>query len=146
MVTINSVRISQMRNAKAQEDAYHAYATRHGVSDSFLFLMYIFFEDGDGVTQAEIGQILNVPKQTLNSSLKKMEADGLIYLRIDEQDKKRKRVYLTELGINKMNELIKPLIEAENLAYESLGYNKAVMMSELCKQETIALKEQIGRI
>ena len=146
MTTINQIRTYMMRNAKAQDDIYHAYAVRHGVSDSFLFLMYVFHEDGDGVTQAEIGQILNVPKQTVNSALKKMEADGLIYLKNDDKDKKKKRVFLTETGTNIMRVLIEPLILAENRAYESIGINKLTMMSELVGQETSALKEQIGRI
>ncbi|MBR0450707.1 MAG: MarR family transcriptional regulator [Oscillospiraceae bacterium] len=146
MLTIDNIRKSQMRNAKAQEDIYHAYAVKHGVSDSFLFLMYVFHEDGDGVTQAEMGQILNVPKQTVNSALKKMESDGLIYLANDEKDKKKKRVFLTETGHKIMRLLIEPLIEAENMAYESIGQNKAAMMAELARQETDALKEQIGRI
>ncbi len=146
MTTINQIRTYMMRNAKAQDDIYHAYAVRHGVSDSFLFLMYVFHEDGDGVTQAEIGQILNVPKQTVNSELKKMEADGLIYLKNDDKDKKKKRVFLTETGTNIMRVLIEPLILAENRAYESIGINKLTMMSELVGQETSALKEQIGRI
>lgn len=146
MTTINQIRTYMMRNAKAQDDIYHAYAVRHGVSDSFLFLMYVFHEDGDGVTQAEIGQILNVPKQTVNSALKKMEGDGLIYLKNDDKDKKKKRVFLTETGTNIMRVLIEPLILAENRAYESIGINKLTMMSELVGQETSALKEQIGRI
>lgn len=146
MVTIDSIRISQMRNAKAQEDVYHAYAVKHGVSDSFLFLMYTFYVDGDGVTQTDVGQILNVPKQTLNSSIKKMEGEGLIRFVSDKKDKKKKRVFLTEVGISRMNELIVPLISAENTAYESVGLNKAVVMSELCRQETEALREHIGRI
>ena len=146
MTTINQIRTYMMRNAKAQDDIYHAYAVRHGVSDSFLFLMYVFHEDGDGVTQAEIGQILNVPKQTVNSALKKMEVDGLIYLKNDDKDKKKKRVFLTETGTNIMRVLIEPLILAENRAYESIGINKLTMMSELVGQETSALKEQIGRI
>ena len=143
MITVDNVRISQMRSAKKQEDIYHAYASRHGVSDSFLFLMYIFFVDGDGETQTEIGQILNAPKQTVNSSLKKMESEGYIRLSSDKSDKKKKRVYLTELGTGRMNELIIPLIDAENMAYERIGMSKAVLLSELCRQETEALKEQI---
>ncbi len=146
MTTINQIRVCMMRNAKAQDDIYHAYAVRHGVSDSFLFLMYVFHEDGDGVTQAEIGQILNVPKQTVNSALKRMESDGLIYLKNDDKDKKKKKVFLTETGRNMMRDLIEPLILAENKAYESIGQNKSIMMSELVGQETSALKEQIGRI
>jgi len=146
MTTIDQIRTYMMRNAKAQDDIYHAYAVRHGVSDSFLFLMYVFHEDGDGVTQAEIGQILNVPKQTVNSALKKMESDGLIYLNNDGKDRKKKRVFLTETGKNIMRVLIEPLIMAENRAYESIGLNKSIMMSELVGQETDALKEQIGRI
>ncbi|MBR3355663.1 MAG: winged helix DNA-binding protein [Oscillospiraceae bacterium] len=146
MTTIDQIRTYMMRNAKAQDDIYHAYAVRHGVSDSFLFLMYVFHEDGDGVTQAEIGQILNVPKQTVNSALKKMESDGLIYLNNDGKDRKKKRVFLTETGKNIMRVLIEPLIMAENRAYESIGLNKSIMMSELVGQETDAFKEQIGRI
>ena len=98
------------------------------------------------MTQAEIGQILNVPKQTVNSALKKMESDGLICLKNDDKDKKKKRVFLTETGTNIMRVLIEPLILAENIAYESIGLNKSIMMSVLVGQETEALKEQIGRI
>ncbi len=146
MDLFNSVRVSQMRSAKKQEDAYHAYAVRNNVSDSFLFLMYVFHEDGDGLTQAEISQILNLPKQTVNSSLKKMEASGIILFQTDAYDRKKKRVFLTEKGKKQMQDLIEPLIEAETLAYASLGSETASQLKELCQRETEALSQHIRRI
>ncbi len=146
MSTFNDIRISQMRSAKKQEDAYHGYAVRNNVSDSFLFLMYVFHEDGDGLTQAEIGQILNLPKQTVNSSLKKMEKEGIIRFLADGSDKKKKRVYLTQTGREQMTALIEPLVEAENRAYESLGKEAASLLADLCRRETEALSAQIKKV
>ncbi len=146
MDLFNKVRVSQMRSAKKQEDAYHAYAVRNNVSDSFLFLMYVFYEDGDGLTQAEISQILNLPKQTVNSSLKKMETAGVIRFLTDSTDRKKKRVFLTEAGQQQMRNLIEPLIQAETCAYASLGSESATLLQELCLRETEALTQQIKRI
>jgi DNA-binding MarR family transcriptional regulator len=108
--------------------------------------MYVFHEDGDGLTQAEISQILNLPKQTVNSSLKKMEASGIIWFQTDAYDRKKKRVFLTEEGRNQMRDLIEPLIKAETLAYASLGSETASLLKELCQRETEALSQYIRRI
>ena len=75
---------------------YHQAALKLGVSDSALFVLYMIYDKGDNCLLYDICKESGISKQTINSALRKLESDGVLYL---EQDKGRaKRVRLTEKG------------------------------------------------
>lgn len=85
-------------NCLAQDlDAlYHQAARQLGVADSVLIVAYTLHEKGDGCLLYDIYNESGASKQTINSAMRKLEADGLLYL---AQDKgKLKRVWLTDSG------------------------------------------------
>ena len=42
------------QNDKQMDDLYHHYALRLGISDTVLWILYITYTQGDGLTQKEI--------------------------------------------------------------------------------------------
>ncbi|MHC5249706.1 MarR family winged helix-turn-helix transcriptional regulator [Enterococcus sp. LJL90] len=84
----------------------------------------------DGLVQSQLAEILDIRPSSLAEVLKKMETAGDIYRQEDEQDKRIKRVYLSEVGRKKATALtngknrseafFKGLNEAEQLEFQEL--------------------------
>jgi DNA-binding MarR family transcriptional regulator len=60
------------------------------------FLIYLSFNEG--ITQDELSSELYVDKATTARALKKLEKEGYILRKTDEEDKRANRVYLSEAG------------------------------------------------
>ena len=69
---------------------YHRLARACGLPDCAFWLLYTLRSEEAPLTQTQLSEQLSLPKQTVNSALKKLvEADGNL---------KNKRVCLTEAG------------------------------------------------
>ena len=60
--------------------AYHEAARKLGLSDSTMMVLYAACNNGGSCLLSDICKISGTSKQTINSALRKLEADGLIYL------------------------------------------------------------------
>ncbi len=96
---------------------YHDIALKLGLSDSSMMILYTICDVGDCCPLQEICRRSCLSKQTINSALRKMEADGLLYLELS--GKKSKTVHLTEKGTQLANTTAVRLIEMENEIFHS---------------------------
>ena len=80
MPKTNDLHITYNRTSKELEQLYHAYARHAGVSDAALWLLYVIRLGGNNLTQAAICADWHYPPQTINSALKRLEAQGLVAL------------------------------------------------------------------
>lgn len=78
----------------------------------------------ENVTQNDIVNEYLIPKQSVNNVIKKFEAMNIVVLSIDNNDRRKKIITLTEKGLEYINEQIGPMIERENEAARQLGINK----------------------
>ena len=91
---------------------YHEAAVKMGVSDSVQNILYVIREKGDRCLQSEICKLTGISRQTINSAIRKLEQDGIVYL---EQGKGRNTIVcLTDRGKQFASETIDPLFEIEN--------------------------------
>ena len=60
---------------KEFNDVYREAATKVGLSLSGFDILYAICEMGDGCLQRDISQMCCIPKQTVNSSIRKLEQD-----------------------------------------------------------------------
>ena len=75
---------------------YHDAIVRFGLSENTGLILRFLSEFGGCCPLSAIYKTMGIRKQTVNSAIRKMEADGIVYL---EQDTGRsKRVVLTESG------------------------------------------------
>lgn len=75
---------------------YHDAIVRFGLSENAGLILRFLSEFGGSCPLSAIYKTMGIRKQTVNSSIRKLEADGIVYL---EQDTGRsKRVVLTESG------------------------------------------------
>lgn len=86
----------QMFNQVCKETnvIYHDYAAKNGISDTAFWIMYSVYYYGEGITQKNICEEWFYSAQTVNSSLKTMEKNGLIILEPSNDNKKEKQIHL----------------------------------------------------
>ena len=60
---------------------YHEAAVKMGISDSVMNILYVICEKGDRCLQSEISRLTGISRQTINSAIRKLEKDGIVYLK-----------------------------------------------------------------
>lgn len=76
--------------------AYHDIAAKMGLSDSATVILYVAWDQGGSCLLRDINTSCGIPKQTVNSALRKLEADGIV--RLEAAAGKKKTILLTEQG------------------------------------------------
>lgn len=96
------------------DGTYHEVARKLGVSDSVSKILYTICDTdgGDRCPLHEICRQTGLSKQTVNSALRGLEREGLIYLRA--VDGKAKEVCLTEPGKAFAEKTARQVIQIEN--------------------------------
>lgn len=105
---------------KETSDIYRRKAADYGLSESAFWILYSVREGIGRVTQSRICFEACLPKQTVNSALKKLEADGIIML-IPENGGRSKVIELTEKGTRLAESTVDNVINAEKSAMSALS-------------------------
>lgn len=103
------------RETKKLDDVYRSAAKSCGISECAFWILYTLRVEEKPFTQAEICEFLIEPKQTVNSALKKLEAEGYLTLSVGA-DQRSKRVCLTEKGERFVKAHVDRVPEAEAAA------------------------------
>lgn len=103
---------------KKMESLYNKLAKSSGISDTAFWIIYTIKNEKETYKQKDLCDIWSCCKQTINSSLKKMEQQNIIKLISTSENKKDKKIILTEYGEKIARELIEPVNEIEK---KSLG-------------------------
>lgn len=104
---------------KEGDEIYRMAAKRTGLPDCAFWILYTLRADGSDQTQSEICEALYQPKQTVNSALKKLEAEGYIAL-MAEGDRRSKRLRLTGKGLGLAEKTVDRVISRELKALSQL--------------------------
>ena len=97
---------------KECDNIYHNAAARAGLSDCAFWILHALWEADHPLTQSEIGDNASMPRQTVNSALKKLEKDG--YLTLERiNGKMGKSIHLTMQGEQFAKLYIAPIAAAE---------------------------------
>ena len=77
---------------------YHRLARACGLPDCAFWLLYTLRSEEAPLTQTQLSEQLSLPKQTVNSALKKLVAEGGLRVEAADGNLKNKRVCPTEAG------------------------------------------------
>ena len=69
------------RMYKEVDELYHEVALKSGLSDTSFLVLFSIVELGDGCLQKDICYEAFANKQTVNSSIRKLEREGYLYLK-----------------------------------------------------------------
>ena len=130
---------------KETDDLYRNLAKKFKMSDCMIWILYILREDDRSVTQSDICNMMYMPKQTVNSSLKKMESEGYIEL-LNINDKRSKQVCLTEKGVDLANNTVDIIISKENNSLSKMDKEEQALFINLFKKYKDLLKESFMEI
>ena len=130
---------------KENNDLYSNLAKKFKMSDCMLWILYILREENKVLTQSDICNMMCIPKQTVNSSLKKMEAEGYIEL-LNINDKRSKQVSLTEKGLDLANNTVDIIISKENNALSKMDEKEQELLINLLRKFSDLLKDSFLEI
>ena len=119
-------------------ELYHDTARSLGLSDSAFDILYALHAE-DGQRQAELCKASMMPKQTLASSLRRLQEQGLV--RIESESRKMSRVFLTPAGRARAEATIGLVIQAEVNAVDALPSEVLALLPETLERYLGALSE-----
>ncbi|RKJ40772.1 MarR family transcriptional regulator [Acutalibacter sp. 1XD8-33] len=102
------------------DSLYRAAARRLGVSDCTLWILYSLRAESQPLTQKRLCGLMYLPKQTVNSALKAMEAEGTITLSAGD-DRRTRVISLTETGEELARRTADRVVLAEEQALAGMG-------------------------
>ena len=129
---------------KETNDIYHEIARKLQLSDSALDIFYTFFEMGDNCLQRDICKASCMPKQTVNSSIRKLQTDG--YLTLSPGKGRSMHIHLTASGQKLIQEKLVPLIRIENDAFEDMTVEECEQLIHLNAKYNQALRSRLSNL
>ena len=84
---------------KRLDDLYHSLSLKMGMSDSTFIILYTIAELGDGCSQKEICEQVSISKQTINSSIRKLEDRAFTHMPAEDRAEflRLSRLYVDEM-------------------------------------------------
>lgn len=125
------------------DSTYHLAALKLGLSDSTMFVLYMICDNGGSCRLNEIHGA-GMCKQTVNSAVRKMEAEGLLYL--DRCGGRKKTAVLTEKGRELAERTITKLMSAEEGAFSSWTAEEIDIFIELNRKYLDCFRSQIEKM
>ena len=132
---------------KEMDDLYRVYAKNCNLSETAFRILYSNrAPEKEAFTQREICGYWFYTPQTVNSALKNMTEEGLLILRTEEDNRKNKRIYLTEKGKETVERIVVPLMDAERRALAAIGEQEAAIFLKTMKKHTELFREEIEEL
>ena len=126
------------------ESLYHQASVKLGVSDSVSFVLYMTYINKGKCLLYDIYKSSGISKQTINSAIRKLENEDIIYL--EKYNGKSKIVCLTEKGKEYANKTAKKLYEAEFSTFKDWDKKEMEIYLELMEKHRNSFKKQIEKL
>lgn len=126
------------------ESLYHQASVKLGVSDSVSFVLYMTYINKGKCLLYDIYKSSGISKQTINSAIRKLENEDIIYL--EKYNGKSKIVCLTEKGKEYANHTAKKLYEAEFSAFKDWDEKEMELYLKLMEKHRNSFKKQIEKL
>ncbi|MDE7014496.1 MAG: MarR family transcriptional regulator [Kineothrix sp.] len=123
---------------------YHEIAFKLGLSDSASRILYAICDNGTSCLLQDICKYSGLSKQTVNSAIRKLEAEGIIYL--EAAGSKNKKVCLTKNGEKLAERTACKILQAENDIFASWPQEDVQKYLELTEAFLLALREKAKHI
>lgn len=126
------------------DSLYHSASLKLGMSDSVSIVLYSLCDLGNGCLLSDIYKNSGISKQTVNSAVRKLEADGIIYLELS--DGKKKKVLLTDKGKDYIEKTAARIRRAETDAFGSWREEDVRTYIRLMEKYNDCFREQIKKL
>lgn len=126
------------------DEVYHEVAIRQGFSDSAMSILYALSDNNGQCRLPELIRLSGVNKQTVNSALRKLEQDDIVYL--EPAGGKSKRVCLTEKGFSTVHETVDRVLDMEKKIYSSWSQEEWNLYVQLTERYLNQLREEMKEL
>lgn len=130
---------------KENDNLYRGVAKSLGLPECAFWILYTLRSGEAIVTQSDVCEALYQPKQTVNSALKNLEAEGFIELG-SLSDRRSKQIRLTPKGEELAVKTADQVITAEQNALLTLSEAEQQAFIGLFRKYTDALEKQMSRL
>ena len=146
---MNNAEKEFLMNISAQEKQYDALyrgvASRFGMPDCAMWVLYFLIASDETLTQQDLIERMMFPKQTINSAVMGLAKKGLLELRMIPGTRNRKRILLTESGVERAHDTVERMRQAEELAAAGMGSEKTEQFAELYREFFSALQREFQK-
>lgn len=122
---------------------YRRWSQKHSLNYYMAGMLYTLITE-DAVTQKELCEYYEIPKQTVNNIISSMKKDGIITLTKRDQDKRKRLITLTEFGMKYAEEQLLELFEIEAATMRKLGADKIMSMVALINEFSNTLENEMS--
>lgn len=122
---------------------YREAAFKLGLTYSAMMVLYAVLNNGGSCPISDICAF-GINKQTVNSALRKLETEDVVFL--EAAGGRRKNVRLTENGMELAEKTILKIINIENEIFASWTKNERETYIELTKRYMNQLSEKVSKI
>lgn len=119
---------------------YHEMDNRLGLNHSASVILYSIWEQGGICSLSDVIYLSGIPKQTVNSALRKLETDGIVHL--EAASGKRKTIHLTEKGAALAQRTVAKIIALEDAVFADWSQTDRDIYLTLNQRFLTALKEK----
>ena len=126
------------------DGVYHEMSLKLGLSDSATIVLYTICSSGSSCPLRDICLRSGLSKQTVNSALRKLEAEGVVYL--EPVSARSKSVCLTEAGQALAAKTAGRIIRIENDIFDSWPQADVEQYLELTERFLLALREKAEQL
>jgi len=126
------------------DNMYQTLLFNKGLSDSEYVVLFSILELGEGCLQKDIANNGYINKKTTNSTIKKLEKNGLITLKTGKYP--NMPIYLTEDGKKYIKEHILPIVEIQTNVMESVPDSDFEKLVETYSKYIRIFKDAIAQL
>lgn len=126
---------------RAFTKALGAAIAEEGVTAGMWFFLRVLWEE-DGLTQRELSRRIGMMEPTTVSAIDTMEKRGFVTRRIDDADRRRRLVHLTEKGRALKQTLLPRAFDVNMAAIEALTREEVATLRDLMSRIKANLEEK----
>ena len=131
---------------REQNQLYRDVATSFGISESAFSILYAIFLAGEnGISQRDICVQMCIGKQTVNSSIHKLEREGVVVLK-SGPGRRGLLAHLTPVGLELAERTVALMVEAELAALREFDDRELELSLLLGRRYTDALRSHFADI
>lgn len=126
------------------EALYHQASLKLGISDSVSIVLYTVYDVGESCLLSDIYKKTGISRQTVNSAIRGLETDGILYL--EQHTGRSKRIVLTDKGKNFVERTIGKLRLAEIQAFEAWTEEEINTYIHLLEKYADCFRKQVEKM
>lgn len=140
-----SDRMKRLNLITSEIDAvYHEATLKLGLTDSAMIILYTMCLFDGSCQLSQIVGLSGLSKQTINSALRKLEDEGIVYL--EAGGGRKKRVCLTDMRRGVAQDTALRLIEIENEVFSEWPAEEQEIYIRLLQRFLTSLREKVRKL